>query len=304
MLLDLIKKLKYVARDSANPMVSKAYIGIENARMPYSFTPTAQVVKDTLEWCRKLSSDFDVVVAVPRSGLLIGSIIATEFGKPLSTPDNFIKSDLWMSTQFEKNHYNTSFYNTILLVDDAILGGTEMYPRLDKIRCAKPNLKVITAALYVYTTRDPKMLVDRYYKVFRPDKTYHYQHAMIHQQAHTLACDMDGVICHDYDGSEYETFIKNAQPYKIPIYPIEAIITARTMQYRAATEKWLREHNVKYNRLYMRRDASLDPLTFKVKALLQEKPYLFWESDAKIAKHCASKTGIRTYCFEDGVLYQ
>jgi orotate phosphoribosyltransferase len=299
---------RYVTKIANNPAISEMYIFRNNIRNPiYCHIPNTVISSDIFDWCNKISSDFDTVVAIPRSGLLVGSTIATYFGKPLSTPDMIIEGKQWMPAELKTQKINLNFYNTLLLVDDSICSGKQMENYVNLIQNHLPNKKIIKAVLY--KSKEATYNVDSYYKEVSNKNFNQYDFSLMHQKfGLNIACDLDGILCKDYSGQNYDDFLRNAIPHRIPIFEIDSILTARLEKYRGITEEWLKKHNVRYKNLYMLsgHDNSdiQNVLKFKTKILLKEKPDLYWESNPYIAKECYERTGIKTLCFENGILYE
>ena len=288
--------------------MSEIYIARNNLRKPpYCHYSMSVIITDIFDWCDKLASDFDTVVAIPRSGMLIGSIISTYFGKPLSTPDMIIEGKQWISSESSLHEINLNFYGTILLVDDSLSSGKQMEKYAQLIQKYLPNKKIITAVLY--KSKDSSYKLDRFYKEV-PGKTLnHYDFSLMHQKLNlNLACDLDGILCKDYAGQNYDDFLRNAIPHRIPIFQIDTIITARSEKHRKITEDWLKKYNVRYKNLYMLHENDNSDIErvikFKVKILLKERPDLYWESNDYLAKECFERTGIKTLCLENGHLYE
>jgi adenine/guanine phosphoribosyltransferase-like PRPP-binding protein len=40
------------------------------------------------EWVKTFDIQYDLIIGIPRSGLLVGCMIATKLAKPLATPDD------------------------------------------------------------------------------------------------------------------------------------------------------------------------------------------------------------------------
>lgn len=72
-------------KESRNPTIAQMYLTLRHIRRgDFWFMTINEAVLMTAEWVRSMSSDFDVVIAVPRSGLLFGEIIVRNsdlFGK-------------------------------------------------------------------------------------------------------------------------------------------------------------------------------------------------------------------------------
>ena len=98
------------------------------------------------------------------------------------------------------------------------------------------DIQITKASLFV--TQEAAKLVDLYYEVI-PDPVL-FEWNLLHSKQGFLATDMDGVICHDppkgLDGDEsaYVEWMRNARPYLVPLYEIDAIVSSRLERYRAA----------------------------------------------------------------------
>jgi len=259
------------------------------------------MLADTIAWCRTMKNDFDVVVAIPRSGVAIAGIIATKYDKPLSTVDMFLdEKKCWIHDRKSTNQNfvppNPDSYKRILLVDDTAStpppDGT-MFKNYAKLKAKYSDLEIIKAPLYVMFHVD--LYVDRYYKIIdMPPHRFEWNmlHAPLWNIA--LAVDMDGVLCKncpvdDNDEVAYINWMINAEPYLIPHYKINWIITCRIEKYRKITEEWLKKHGVEYDELIMEQapdnTSREDPILFKSR-ILSGLPVLpntqwihYWESD-------------------------
>ena len=295
-----------VLKNSDNRICARMYIEGRNLMYPeqYPFITLEQFAHDTREWIKTIPSDFDVVVAVPRSGLIAGSMIAGVFGKPLSTPDVFANNKAaWITKSFGFHDTKTDQYNRILLVEDSVAECTEILNAKRIIKSRYPDLEVRMAAQYAQQSAVKHL--NYYYKTFE-DSTCapRYDYNLAHGGDGQTAYDMDGVLCEDWNiQKDYGNFIRTALPHRIPIYKIQCIITARTENNRTITEEWLARYHVNYGRLYMRQDTSETPIAFKSRILLKEKPSKFIESDDTTARECHKKTGIKCIALDTGRIY-
>lgn len=213
----------------------------------------------------KLPQHYDCVIGVPRNGLLFANIIASKLGLPLSTPENFLRNEIWQSKKVEK----PSFYNRVLLLEDSYaLTSTQLTIVTQQIKRQFPNLEIETASVFI--NPDATGTVDYYGIIKQPHNIFEWNLL--------TACGVFGSLCMDLDG----VLCKNSnpqQPYLIPKFPIQAIITARFENERLETEKWLVAQGLKYERLLMRSDNSVSNIDFKVQWLKKLKPFWFWESE-------------------------
>ena len=240
-----------------------------------------------------------MVVGIPRSGLLVASLIALKLGKPLTTPELITKNKYWIRKHVRRK---TKMQN-ILLVDDSITGGKTMKESLKLLRPYNKKLNITKAALIA--TEKSRGLVDLYYKIIPHPRIFEWN--LLHAKKGKLATDLDGVICENcppgVDSNEelYINWIKTAKPYLIPAFEIDAIISCRLEKYRKETEDWLAKHNVRYKKLILwnipsKQERKGRNAKYKIEALLKIKPDLFWESSFYEAKQIWKATKIPTLC--------
>ena len=128
-----------------------------------------------------------------------------------------------------------------------------------------------------------------------------------------LASDMDGVLCEDCppgvdkDRKLYFERVEKARPYLIPSFEIDVIVSNRLEKYRPLTEKWLKEHNVRYKELVLWDEKSGNERNgkfaqHKINALLKIKPDIFWESNFSQAREIWKATKIPVICTDRMVL--
>jgi hypoxanthine phosphoribosyltransferase len=299
MIKTILRKVKEKMKNSRNPIIARIYIKTQKDNPKFHYTPITKIAEDTKEWSKTLSSDFDCVIAIPRSGLIVGSIIATLFGKPLSTPDQYILGNQWISS---KGDHRDKIYNTVLLIDDSTGTGSQMKKNKELLQKHFPDLIIKTGALY--SCKEHLEGIDHYFKTISILEANQFEFNIMHTKPGPIALDLDGVLCEEYPLSHnYIEWMKEAKPYKIPLYEIDCIITARSELYKEITEEWLKKHSVKYKRLYMLPLNNTFTIDFKTRILLKEKPYVYLESNKQLSEIYAKRTGIRVICLENGEYY-
>ena len=258
----------------------------------------------------KLPSDIDVVVGIPRSGIIPAYIIALFLNKNVCSINEFVNNLLPQKGERAINENQQKEKRKILIVDDSINTGKA----LSKV---KEQLKSIDQSKYdieyccIYAIEESKNKVDYYFEIVEQPRMFQWNY-LNHSNSSVSCYDMDGVLCVDPtdeendDGEKYINFILNAKPLYIPTYTINSIVTSRLEKYRAQTEEWLKQHNVKYQNLYMldlptaeeRRKLNCHA-DFKAKIFssLQNCKY-FIESNRNQAIKIAELTGKQCICVE------
>ncbi len=245
------------------------------------------------EWIKKFDTQYDLIVGIPRSGLMVASLIATSMAKPLATPDKLV----WISKSIAPRPIKN-----ILVVDDCITTGKSINTGFDKIREQYPEATIHKGVLFA--NNDNRWMVDTYCRTLHGNI---FQWNMMHFKIGTVGFDMDGLLCEecpeDTNEDIYLKKISSARPFLIPEFEIDYIITDRLEKYRPQTEKWLKEHGVRYKELVMwnvpkkpERDAAA---AFKSGIIKGIDIRYYMESDIKQAEDIWRTTRVICLCTDE-----
>lgn len=259
-----------------------------------------------LENLHKLPKNIDLVVGIPRSGMLPANLIALYLNRPFTDIDSFIEGRIYSSGE-RGAHIDTSTYKSILIVDDSINSGSA----LDKAK--KKLIPVLDKFKYyfgvVFATTDSVEKVDFYCEII--DSLRVFQWNIFHHRFIEYACvDIDGVLCVDPpvddDGPLYKDYIKNAPPLYIPTLTIDTLVSCRLEKYRKETEEWLANNNVKYKKLIMLNLPSKSERIkwgkhgqFKGEVMKKSGNILFIESSLSQAEEINRISGKPVFCTEN-----
>lgn len=274
------------------------------------------LVRTALNNIDKIPHDIDLVVGVPRSGMLLASYIALIMNKPLADIDGFVKND-FMQTGYTKNTsdlaQNLNECRKVLIVEDSVSSGNSIIECKNKVSTIPKEIECIFLAAYVLNSS--KHLVDIYFEVIDDPRLFEWN--VFHQPGtlKKMCFDIDGVLCIDPtseqndDGEKYREFILNV-PVKIaPHGKIGYIVTSRLEKYRNETEEWLTRNGIKYGELIMlnataeeRAEKNLHA-SFKANVYSQCDAVLFVESESKQAYQINKLTKKPVLCIEDNAYY-
>ncbi len=222
---------------------------------PMTYVTTERLTRDVRTLVAALPPDVDLVAAIPRSGLLPGSLLAYHLHLTLVTvsrqtglldPGHGIRLD----------GRDAPPPRHIVLVDDTVARGKEMTACFPIVRAAYPDAKITRAVVYA----NPQALhaVDLYVSRYPGS---HYLEWNWPNAGHGAACayDFDGVLCQDCPaedddgGPRYLRFLAETRPLFLPRRStIPLIVTGRHERYRAETLDWLDRHGLKVDQLVMR----------------------------------------------------
>ena len=115
------------------------------------FISLKEFMRDVNEWSLELPRNFDVVCAIPRTGLLVGSWLSQRWNVPLSTPQFLADALCWGVSGCNAGTENLAKgdFERILLVDDSVGSGATVIEAEETIRAGLGNVDVVKAAVIV-----------------------------------------------------------------------------------------------------------------------------------------------------------
>lgn len=250
-----------------------------------------QLQKDIVNWSSELSRDYDMIVGVPRSGLMVASILALHLNKHLGTvTENGISC---VGFGERAKNLNTD-YKKVLVMEDVVGGGLSIRKTKEILNRVSHPFQIEFASVYMLPGSEN--YVDYFYRLLPAPRFYEWN--IFHCAYMEKSCvDIDGVLCQDPtesendDGERYINFIRNASPLYIPTYKIHSLVTSRLEKYRFHTMEFLHKHGIKYDNLIMsphkskeERLAAKDHAKRKGEYYRQSNTCLFVESSLHQAK--------------------
>lgn len=277
------------------------------------YRSTRDLSRDIIQWLPDIPRDIDVVVGVPRSGILPATLLALHMHKPLASIDQYVNGGgmqagrrLEGSKASSINDPDTSAF----VLDDCVRTGRAMREAQSLIESSDLEGNVYYGTVYV--TPHSTSLVDYYYEVLPEPRVWEWN-IMNHSVLSSACVDIDGVLCRDpteeedEDESAYREFLRTAETRFTPKVPIQCLVTNRLEKYRALTEQWLDQHDIEYERLIMEDFPSKDAqreanhyVKHKVDAYLDSDSDLFVESEQWQAIGIARKAAKPVYCVSTG----
>lgn len=203
----------------------------------------------------KIPVDVDLIVGIPRSGLIVSTLLSEYLNKPHSDLFAFVNEidNYKMSKGSRAPNSDVRNAKHILLVDDAMGIGAAMNSAIELIRAKiSDGLKITTFVVFV----EPKSISipNLYCEVLR-DQFLPW--SILKRGTEDSCCDIDGVLTEDVprefddDGPKYIQFLKNQRPKFVPVRKIKILVTGRLEKYRKITEEWLKNHGIVYEKLVM-----------------------------------------------------
>lgn len=232
--------------------------------------------------------DIDLVVGVPRSGMLPANLLALYLNRPYTDIHSFLNGHIYKAGA-RSQFFDIAEFKKILVVDDSIASGAAMLECRESLKQLEGKFDIKYCAVYVIPGKEKT--VDYFFETV-PLPRYFQWNILNHTTLEKACFDIDGVLCADPlpeqndDGEKYIDFILNAPPLFIPGSKIGTIVTSRLEKYRQQTETWLKANHIKYNELVMldlpdmaARQKANNHGEHKARAYMAKPYVLFVESD-------------------------
>lgn len=264
---------------------------------------------DIVKGLTKIPRNVDLIVGIPRSGLLAANLIALHLNLPLMDFQSFVmglQSTGGMRVGSTTKDFDS--YRNVLIVDDSLLTGQSMKHVKESIK-EKFNDKSITF-MAVYIVQECLNEVDLFLEICPYPRIFEWN--IMHHDFLSFSCmDIDGILYLDSNIDEesdvvaYQHFIKNTKPLFRPSKRIGCLITNRPERYRKQTVSWLKKNKIEYDNLIMldlpnkrRRGTMKIHSEYKAMIYIETEASLFIEKYEWQAKKIAELTGKPVYCVD------
>lgn len=262
-----------------------------------TFVSMEKLAGDIRELVGRLPADIDLIVGIPRDGLLIATILALRLDVALADIDGFCAGRLLSFSWREQRTFEQC--RSALVIDDCTKTGATMQSARERTAAMANHMKVRYTVLY-YKHGDPVDDLDIAPKLLGSPRCYEWR-----LSSHNLdlyAFDMDGVLCRNptrkerRDEALYRAFLSSAEPILRPSHEIGWIVTGRDEQWRRETEAWLRRHGIRYAKLIMRPATERKHGEWKARVYRHIRAGLFVESSRQQAEIIARKARRPVLC--------
>lgn len=271
--------------------------------------------QDVTRLARSLPKDIDLVVGIPRSGLLASNLLCLQLNARMTDVAG-LRDRRLLSSGYRYDGKVSGFddIERVLVVDDSVDSGRQMTETKAEIEEMDLPFEVEYGAVYVSPTGHRH--VDYWADVVYNPRFFEWN--MMHHPLLKQSCvDIDGVLCRDPtneendDGERYREFIQTVEPAVIPTEPISTLVTCRLEKYRPETEAWLDEHGIRYDRLVMMDYDSAEERQeddrhgeFKAKVYSEGNELLFIESSPEQATVIADNCNKPVFSYESNELLE
>lgn len=284
-------------------------------RVSIEFRTIADLTSLVRDQVNHLPRDIDLVVGVPRSGLLAATMVALLRNLPLATPETLASGEFLSGGQSRGMNGAPAIdrVRSPLVVDDSVHTGSAMAAAKT---ASKRQLGVEPKTMAAYVAPEAMGAVDIALEACPMPRMFEWNW-MHHADLSCCCVDIDGVLCKDPepfqndDGVEYRRFLLDAEPKYLPSRPVGWLVTSRLGCYREETEKWLECNNVSYESLHMSPHATMaerqqagDHAFQKARVYKTTPSRLFIESEQGQAEVIAQIAAKPVFCPTNGCVYK
>jgi uncharacterized HAD superfamily protein/hypoxanthine phosphoribosyltransferase len=259
----------------------------------------------------RLPRDVDLVVGIPRSGLLAANLLSLVSNIPLTDLDSFLEGRTYSSGITKRTarlDRTLGDMRRILVLDDSVSSGDALRAARARIAASGMKGEFLFAAVYGVDATHPEadMVFEKVAlpRIFQ----WNFMHHIMLEQA---CVDIDGVLCLDPsdqendDGEAYRRFLSEALPLHTTSRRIGWLVTSRLEKYRDLTEAWLKNQGIQYGELVMLDLPSAEERrrqgahgSFKAEFYRKAQSTLFIESEEGQAEVIARLSGKPVLCVE------
>jgi orotate phosphoribosyltransferase len=271
------------------------------------YRTVADLDADTRRLARSLPPDVDLIVGIPRSGLLAANLLCLRLNCPMTDVDGLLARRL-LSTgrRLDGAPFDWDDIGRVVVIDDSVNTGGEM--RRTAARLSAANLPFTVEYAAVYITPGGYQYVDYWAEVVANPRVFGWN--IHHHPILRHACvDLEGIIQRapvGTDGGLLPGGVSGAVdlPSSIPSTRLGWVVSTRPESDRSAVRAWLADNGVAYDRLVLL--GAADGPGRNESALAARKAALYRSTDAKLflegsgsqAAEIARLTNRPVYCDE------
>jgi uncharacterized HAD superfamily protein/hypoxanthine phosphoribosyltransferase len=281
----------------------------------FGYESVAQLAADVRANAHLIPRDVDLVVGIPRSGMIPAYLIGLLTNKVVIDVETFLANGMPSHgvRAVTAEVFEPLAAKHILVVDDSLTTGASMRKNIERIKAASFAGRIMTCAVIVIPSM--RGAVDIFFREMPQPRAFEWN--VLHHPDVTNSCfDLDGLLCVDPserdndDGPRYRAFLATAKPLFVPTQKIGHIVSARLEKYRVLTETWLRDHGIAYGKLHLidlpsqaERIRLAAHVGHKADFYRRTDAFLFYESDVHQARQIARRSGKPVLCTTDMKLY-
>lgn len=266
----------------------------------------ADLNNDVIAWSRRLPERVEIIVGIPRSGLLAANLLALSLNVPFTDVEGLIAGRLFDSGERlgkQRSLLRRNRPRRVLVVDDSLWSGRQM----GRVRARIANAKLTHDIVYgaVYIVPEAACLVDTYHSKVPIPRAFEWN--IMHHPGLGKSCvTLEGTVLPVATGRAAETVaaLHRAEPLFYPTQPIGFLIATQPETARPVIAAWLAMHQICYRTLILIPPAGTagrnedDVLRDKAEFYRHSRSWIYIEAKGPDAARLAGGANRPVYCFE------
>lgn len=270
--------------------------------------------RDAHRLSEDLPQNIDLVVGIPRSGLLAANLLCLYMDIPMTDVDSIFEQKIFDAGDRLKNKNNFDSFDSVLIIDDSVLSGSQMQKTRKRFRQHEFPFDVKFGAIYI--SPRGRQYVDYWSEIVSSPRVFEWN-VFHHPKLRDFCVDIDGVLCREPTSKEsdntnnYRDFLTTVKPNIVPNHRIGWLVTSREKKYRPETEAWLDEHSIEYDKLIMSDEPDMrtpreraDHIEHKVDLYNATDSDLFIESSRNQAVKICKESNKPVFCYNTKEMLQ
>lgn len=264
----------------------------------------AELNDRVVDWIGVLPRDLDLIVGIPRSGMLAANLLALHLHLPFTDLDGFCTGRILASGQRGVPDADLNRSLSVLVVDDSVCSGVSMRRARAMVTAAGLSHNVRYGAVFATPDAVREGEVDLFAEAVPMPRAFEWN-ILYTPQLQRFCIDFDEVIAGAGDDAAWAD-TAGAQgtpdsrvPLFLPRHRIGWLVTTRPEAMRAQTLSWLAQHGIECGQLIMPatpRDVR-SAVAFKARVYQTTGAELLIEGDPNHAAAIAERAGKPVFCF-------
>ncbi|MEM9035910.1 MAG: hypothetical protein AAGD18_15040 [Actinomycetota bacterium] len=275
-----------------------------------NYRSIAQLADEIVAWSRELPRDIELIVGLPRSGLLVANVLSLYRNVPVTDLDGFLGGRTIGAGSTRENPLHRPqgggrdpesvlltaerFLDRprrVLVVDDSIWSGETLRLARKAIEAADLPHHVTYGAVYV--TPDTTELADHHREVLPAPRCFEWN--VLHHHALRRACvAFEGFLV---PGRGHGDALPT-RPLHRPTTALGHVVSERPEADRTDVERWLAEHDIEVAELIMTDAPPAAASAHKARVFRDTEAAFFVEGDLGHAVEVANLAGRDVLCAE------
>ena len=258
-------------------------------------------------WTRTLPRSPDLIVGIPRSGLLVANMIALYMNRAMTDVDGLIRGRYLNAGPRLNRALADGRPLDVLVVDDSLWSGTQMAETRRRIAAARLSHRIRYAVVYIAPGTADR--VDFHYEVVPVPRVFEWN--LMHHPFLEEGCLDIGVLFGTQSVLERSIApgaLANALSGLAPeFYPDRCVgwlVSDLSTAHRPALEAWLARHEIMYRALVLRGDPmdatapGAGGAAFMADVYSHTRAWIFIASRAAYAAEIARRAFRPVFCYE------